>query len=85
MSYPAAAAAGGFPPHAHARASPTTSSSGSSTKFRVRRIPFPPHTRPRPVLMQGRNGPCPLLALVNILLLRGHLNVGPYAEEVRQS
>jgi hypothetical protein len=32
--------------------------------------------------MQHANGPCPLLALVNVLLLRGHLNVGPAAEEV---
>lgn len=81
MSHPAAAAAAGaFPTHAHARASPPSTT--TSTKFRVRRIPFPPHTLPRPVLLQNANGPCPLLALVNVLLLRGPLNVGPAAEEV---
>lgn len=61
---------------------PAAAAGAEASRFRVRRIPFPPHTLPRPVLMQGANGPCPLLALVNVLLLRGQLNVGPHADEV---
>lgn len=52
-------------------------------RFRVRRVPFPPHTLPRPVMLQSANGPCPLLAIVNVLLLRGQLNVNADVDEVR--
>ncbi len=62
---------------------PAAALGGSS--FRVRRVPFPPHTRPRPVLMQNENGPCPLLAVVNTLLLRGQLNVGAECAEVSEA
>ena len=37
-----------------------------------------------PVLLQNENGPCPLLALVNVLLLRGALELGAGATEVAQ-
>ena len=35
------------------------------------------HERDSPVLMQNENGPCPLLAIANVLLLRGELWVHP--------
>lgn len=39
--------------------------------FRVRRVAF--RGREAPVVMQNENGPCPLLGVVNALLLRGAL------------
>lgn len=35
-------------------------------------------------MMQNQNGPCPLLALANILLLRNQINLSPDASSVTQ-
>jgi len=35
-----------------------------------------------PILMQNENGPCPLLALANVLLLRGGIEIHPDYPEV---
>ena len=35
-----------------------------------------------PILMQNENGPCPLLALANVLLLRGGIHIHPDYSEV---
>ncbi|KAM7258897.1 hypothetical protein ACFE04_014638 [Oxalis oulophora] len=40
--------------------------------------------RTTPIILQNDNGPCPLLAICNILLLRNNLNVGPDPTEVSQ-
>ncbi|XVE64926.1 hypothetical protein DITRI_Ditri07aG0141300 [Diplodiscus trichospermus] len=40
--------------------------------------------RPTPIILQNDNGPCPLLAICNILLLRNNLNLSPDIAEVSQ-
>ncbi|TKY70892.1 FAM63A protein [Spatholobus suberectus] len=40
--------------------------------------------RTTPIVLQNDNGPCPLLAICNILLLRNHLNLSPDIAEVSQ-
>uniref|UniRef100_A0A2N9H9I8 MINDY deubiquitinase domain-containing protein n=1 Tax=Fagus sylvatica TaxID=28930 RepID=A0A2N9H9I8_FAGSY len=40
--------------------------------------------RTTPVVLQNDNGPCPLLAICNILLLRNNLNLSPDTTEVSQ-
>ncbi|XP_050228329.1 uncharacterized protein LOC126677647 isoform X2 [Mercurialis annua] len=40
--------------------------------------------RTTPVVLQNDNGPCPLLAICNILLLRNNLNLSPDIAEVSQ-
>jgi hypothetical protein len=46
-------------------------------EYRVRWVPFQRGNsrNERPVVLQSVNGACPLLALVNILLLRGNEHV----------
>jgi hypothetical protein len=51
--------------------------------FPVSRISFGGRSNV-PVLLQNENGPCPLLALVNVLLLRGAVELGAGATEVSQ-
>ena len=54
---------------------------GAGAVFRVRRVGF--RGRAAPVVMQSENGPCPLLGVVNALLLRGALSLrGSEATEV---
>ena len=43
-----------------------------------------PGGRGVPVVMQSENGPCPLLAIANVLLLRGNISLPPGASEVTQ-
>ncbi|KAJ7952396.1 protein FAM63A-like [Quillaja saponaria] len=40
--------------------------------------------RSTPIVLQNDNGPCPLLAICNVLLLRNNLNVSPDMTEVSQ-
>ncbi|XP_031404248.1 ubiquitin carboxyl-terminal hydrolase MINDY-1 isoform X3 [Punica granatum] len=40
--------------------------------------------RTTPIVLQNDNGPCPLLAICNILLLRNNLNLSPETTEVSQ-
>ncbi|OMO89682.1 hypothetical protein CCACVL1_07712, partial [Corchorus capsularis] len=40
--------------------------------------------RTTPIILQNDNGPCPLLAICNILLLRNNLNLSPEISEVSQ-
>ncbi|GAV79646.1 DUF544 domain-containing protein [Cephalotus follicularis] len=40
--------------------------------------------RTTPIVLQNDNGPCPLLAICNILLLRNNLNLSPDTDEVSQ-
>ena len=37
-----------------------------------------------PIMMQNQNGPCPLLALANILLLRNQIQLSPDAPSISQ-
>eukprot|EP00928_Gymnodinium_smaydae_P037145 TRINITY_DN25829_c0_g1_i2.p1 TRINITY_DN25829_c0_g1~~TRINITY_DN25829_c0_g1_i2.p1 ORF type:complete len:421 (-),score=81.30 TRINITY_DN25829_c0_g1_i2:301-1563(-) len=50
------------------------SAASNADVFQVRRVRFGARSNV-PVLMQGRNGPCALLAVANGLLLRGTLNL----------
>lgn len=38
-----------------------------------------------PIMMQNQNGPCPLLALANILLLRNQIQLSPDAPSISQA
>ncbi|CAN8308305.1 unnamed protein product [Cochlearia groenlandica] len=40
--------------------------------------------RNTPIILQNENGPCPLLAICNVLLLRNNLNLNPDCYEVSQ-
>lgn len=40
--------------------------------------------RTTPIILQNDNGPCPLLAICNVLLLKNHLNLSPDIPEVSQ-
>ena len=48
--------------------------------FRLKRISY--NGRDVPVLMQNENGPCPLLGLSNVLLLRGDISIHPDVPEI---
>ena len=37
-----------------------------------------------PIVVQNANGPCPMLALANVLLLRNQIQLSPDAPEVTQ-
>lgn len=50
------------------------------TRYRLKRISF--RGNELPILMQNENGPCPLLALSNVLLLRGSIFVHPDVSEI---
>lgn len=54
---------------------------GGPTSYRIRKIKF--RGRTVPILMQNENGPCPLLAISNILLLQGQLQIHPDYSEYR--
>ncbi|CAN0841577.1 Ubiquitin carboxyl-terminal hydrolase MINDY-1 [Linum grandiflorum] len=40
--------------------------------------------RTTPIILQNDNGPCPLLAICNVLLLRNHISLSPDVAEVSQ-
>ena len=48
--------------------------------FRLKRISY--NGRDVPVLRQNENGPCPLLGLSNVLLLRGDISIHPDVPEI---
>lgn len=51
---------------------------GDECAYRIKRVNWPPwSSTPRsvPILLQDVNGPCPLIAMLNVLLLRGTLNL----------
>ncbi|GMH37565.1 hypothetical protein BSKO_05438 [Bryopsis sp. KO-2023] len=50
------------------------------TSYRLKRISF--HGREVPIVLQNENGPCPLLAIANILLLRGAITLSANAPDV---
>ena len=37
-----------------------------------------------PIVVQNENGPCPMLALANVMLLRNQIHLSPEAPEVTQ-
>ena len=71
------------PTPAERETSGARASADAPPSFPVQRIAFGGRTGV-PVLMQNANGPCPLLALCNILFLRGALELGAGATEVAQ-
>ena len=48
----------------------------------VKHSPAPTAGNELPILMQNENGPCPLLALANVLILRGGIYIHPDFSEV---
>jgi hypothetical protein len=50
--------------------------------YKVKPLPF--NGRTVPILLQDINGPCPLLAIANILLLQDHISLPPGVGEVSQ-
>ena len=55
--------------------------------YRIKRIRFPPwnsNALQIPILLQDVNGPCPLLAIMNVLLLRQAITLPAGAGEVTQ-
>ena len=63
---------GQLPPQPHGPAS-----------YKVKVVSLPDHRRV-PVIMQAANGPCPLLALANVLLLRGNVSLPLGAPDVSE-
>jgi len=55
-----------------ASASPTSAADGQNV-YHVKWIKF--HGSQTPIVMQNQNGPCPLLAIVNVLLLQGKIKL----------
>ncbi|XP_057523560.1 uncharacterized protein LOC130803471 isoform X1 [Amaranthus tricolor] len=53
-----------------------------SVIHRTKTIQF--FNRSTPIILQNDNGPCPLLAICNVLLLRNQLNLNPDISEVSQ-
>mmetsp|Transcript_16606 Transcript_16606/g.18805 ORF Transcript_16606/g.18805 Transcript_16606/m.18805 type:complete len:342 (-) Transcript_16606:811-1836(-) len=53
------------------------------TKHRVKWMDFMGRTRP--ICLQDENGPCPLLAIVNYLLLKGKLKIPAHARQVNST
>ena len=49
-------------------------------RYRLKRISY--YGNDLPILMQNENGPCPLLALSNVLILRGSIYIHPDINEV---
>uniref|UniRef100_A0A2P2I8Z7 Ubiquitin carboxyl-terminal hydrolase n=2 Tax=Hirondellea gigas TaxID=1518452 RepID=A0A2P2I8Z7_9CRUS len=62
-------------------ATPSTQSSPSETIHKVKRIKF--CGKDVPVITQNNNGPCPLLAILNALLLKGEVDLGVAGNEVK--
>ena len=48
--------------------------------YRTKRIVY--NGKELPILMQNENGPCPLLALANVLMLRGSIYIHPDIAEI---
>lgn len=51
-----------------------------NSAFRLKAIVF--DEREVPILAQNENGPCPLLAMANVLLLRGKIDIHPDRPQV---
>lgn len=45
----------------------------AGVSYKVKAITF--MNRKVPIMMQNENGPCPLLALANVMLLRNHISL----------
>eukprot|EP00931_Biecheleriopsis_adriatica_P079463 TRINITY_DN52870_c0_g1_i1.p1 TRINITY_DN52870_c0_g1~~TRINITY_DN52870_c0_g1_i1.p1 ORF type:complete len:407 (-),score=121.13 TRINITY_DN52870_c0_g1_i1:126-1346(-) len=53
----------------------TEDADNSTDNYRIKDIVF--FGAPRRILLQSKNGPCPMLAICNVLLLRGVLKISP--------
>ena len=56
-------------------------STDGAEAYEVKRIEF--LGKQVPILLQARNGPCPLLAIANQMLLSGRLSLHSHQEEVK--
>ena len=69
-----------MPQHHHTEEDGGPSEEEGGRAWSVKRIAF--MDRPSvPILMQNQNGPCPLLALANVLSLRNQLQLPPGSRE----
>jgi len=55
---------------------------GEQISYKVKTIDF--MNRRVPIMMQNENGPCPLLALANVLLLRNRITLSSSTNSVTQ-
>ena len=59
-----------------------TARAAASPVYRLKRIDF--FGRKVPVALQNENGPCPLLAITNILLLKKQIELPEQAQDISQ-
>mmetsp|Transcript_11697 Transcript_11697/g.15175 ORF Transcript_11697/g.15175 Transcript_11697/m.15175 type:complete len:278 (+) Transcript_11697:143-976(+) len=55
----------------------------SETRHRLKKVKF--FNREVSICLQNENGPCPLLALANVLILRGSIEIHPDRSEINSS
>lgn len=60
----------------------TDAKSADSPVYKLKRIDF--FGRTVPVALQNENGPCPLLAIANVLLLRKQIELPEHAPDISQ-
>ena len=61
--------------------SPVRPAPAQEERYDIKRIDFLGKTRV-PILMQSRNGPCPLLAIANQMLLSNRLTIHEHQEDI---
>ena len=60
----------------------TDAKSANGPVYKLKRIDF--FGRTVPVALQNENGPCPLLAIANVLLLRKQIELPEHAPDISQ-
>ena len=60
----------------------TDAKSASTPVYKLKRIDF--FGRAVPIALQNENGPCPLLAIANVLLLRKQIELPEHAPDISQ-
>lgn len=63
-------------------------SESEEAAYKIKYVKWPPWAaspRTVPILLQDVNGPCPLIAIINVLLLRGTITLPAGAGEIPQA
>lgn len=60
----------------------TDAASANIPVYKLKRIDF--FGRSVPIALQNENGPCPLLAIANVLLLRKQIQLPEHAPDISQ-
>lgn len=66
-----------------AEATRASGSLGSELSYLIKRVHF--FRREVPIIVQNKNGPCPLLAIANVLLLRNQLQLHQDAGQISEA